>query len=89
MEISKYIIRRSFTLKRKFYNDATKILHSAQNSFNITHNSNRHACQGKVGKDTRNNQKIHVTRGDIISNFLVKKKDATNENTIFVGVHVR
>ena len=53
MEKSKDTIRRSFTLKSKYYNDATKILHNAQNSSNVT------------------------------------SKDATNENTIFVGVHVR
>ena len=88
MEKSKYIIRRSFTFKSKYYNDATKILHNAQNSFNIMRNSNTHECQGKAGKDTRNNQKIHVTRKEMAINFHVKK-DVTNENTIFVGVHVR
>ncbi len=89
MEKSKDIIRRSFTFKDKYYKDATKVLHYAQNSFDIRNNSNRLACRSKVGKGTRNNTNIQVTRGKNLTNFNVKEKDGTNENTIFVGVHVR
>ena len=89
MEKSKDIIRRTFTFKSKYYKAAAKVLHNAENSLNTKHNSNRLECLSKVGKDTRNYKNIQVTGGKNLSNFYIKKKDVTNENTIFVGIHVR